>query len=227
MKWNPIGSGILATKVRSPREFVESLRPSNAQWWEEGLKPWVFRGHGAATWKLLPSAWRPNASVFLAARLEAEKRFGSWRASGGVQHLRWQWLPYHYSEAITFGHRDKELAERLTIDATAELLPVVGFALRANRLGIEIPLDGMPPDPVIDRNWLTMPDHPLVADEFTLRNDRTALLGLAQHHGIQTRFIDWTYDCLAAAFFALQAWEAEQQKHDIAVWALHQRKPGK
>lgn len=212
--------GIETAVANSALDFIEALRPSRDHWWEGGSSPWVFRGHAYEEWELLPSAWRLDNPMMVNCRIEAAKRFDTVEPS---QYLNWFWQPNFWSGNAVFGADDVSLSRDLTIATTAEYLPVWDFFSRCDELGMPVPSFGTGPDPVVEPNWLADPMHPLVGDELLRFSDVPAALALAQHHGIPTRFLDWTRNPMAAAYFATEPLRATEENANLVVWALHKR----
>lgn len=120
-EWSHEQPGIVVWRAPTAREFMEALRRSSEHWWEGSGMPWVFRGHAVEAWPLLPSAWRQGNGIIAGSRAEAARRFDRLRPQ---QSLHWHLPPNFITGVATFGGNDQALQRQLTIDATAELLPV-------------------------------------------------------------------------------------------------------
>lgn len=55
-----MASHLATVRTGSPEEFVDALY-ARSEYWRANPGQWVFRGHGDATWPLLPSAFRDTA----------------------------------------------------------------------------------------------------------------------------------------------------------------------
>jgi hypothetical protein len=217
IEWTNVGGGIEVATAPTAVVFFEALRPSNLHWWEGDSRPWIFRGHALEDWQLLPSAWRPGNQLMQACSAKAAHRFDVVQPA---QSLRWAWGNF-ISAAAEFGANDEALARELAIQTTAEYLPVWEFTARCDELGMPVPLWNPGPDPTQNENWLAGGGtDPLIADELLRFTDLPATLALAQHHGIPTRFLDWTRNPTAAAFFAVEDL-VPSAGANLVVWALH------
>lgn len=164
-------------------EFVQRLRdlPLDDKT-PEIVTRYIFRGQGHASWKLVPSAFRPGT-------LLGYENQQFCRISGGAPKLTW----------------DQGDAERVAL---------FEFLTLADKVGLDIP---------IDHTWLSgNPFENVVGHDIGICDwpppELYASLALAQHHGVPTRLLDFTYDPLTAAFFAAAA-PASDAKH-VAVWSI-------
>lgn len=195
-------------------EFLNYLKPSNG--WHTSnphrfvsdamtLLPfthWIFRGQVDACWRLTPSAMRENGIIERAT----ERYYKAYMDmvddlfepdppedhERNVRNYAWVYVHAKFEEQVV-----KDFVD-LT-DRAGQVIPSHEERFVTNQERFS----NTPPKLDIDQQ----------------RNFERIEYALAQHHGIPTRILDWTYDPFVASYFAIEDITSNKSGF-LAVWAL-------
>lgn len=169
-------------------ETVDELMDFISPWGESPkLDGYVFRGHSQESFKLIPSALRPE----------------------GVDRF-WKQTP----SGRPIGHQH----ELVDFQINAEYALIREFYRLADRQGLEVPIsDSIRANLAQEYDFFTT--MPSFGPKKWIPDDLLEAVALAQHYGIPTRLLDWTYDINVALYFAFNG--AIDLNGRLVIWAIN------
>jgi hypothetical protein len=183
--------------------FLDALSPRGKYFGQEyEPRTWIFRGHGISHYSLMPSALR------LPTPQSAKPVFLRWNNS---------WFPVDskYDNGLQVESELETLLEFLEV-ADESGLPIPGYSIpvRGKLYGL---LNSLRNEETADAAVLAWP--PV---------EYLEMMALAQHYGVPTRLLDWSYNPYIAAYFAASEAarnltfpsDTSDTASTLSVWAL-------
>lgn len=187
-------------ECETAKEFLDKLTPWNTDY---RLSEYVFRGHTDEDFKLTPNIMRKRKDPTL------------------IEIANMAILPGDYERSL----RHIGMTEIKLFQATLEMTILRRFYRASNENGLYVPKSKimssrMEIDGYIDFDEVMNNFH---YDKW-LNRDTIEIAALAQHYGLPTRLIDWSFNQYVASFFATNFTSLPDKNKKISLWMLNYRK---
>lgn len=169
-------------------EKADDLFEFFSPWGEDSnLDGFVFRGHSQESYKLIPTALRP-------------------------ENIDWFWKVCGMDRPIEPQHNWR------LWQVKAEYSILRAFYRLSDQRGLEVPVSQRVRDNLAQEFDFFGLTNPHQEDDWIPR-DLLETAALAQHYGVPTRLLDWTYDIYVALYFGFTG--AIDKQGNIVLWALN------